>query len=601
MNNTERIKKISSVLSGSGLTTNKKKEFKTAVSRINSRISDPNIYVGIVGEFSSGKSTLINSLIGADFFVTNALQGTTTVVTKISYAPSISMTVVLTDGSTLSYSNNKRDLLKTFTPDKWDSLSLFKKLSISSNDLFGSNKYDDLFHDVFDAATTSDNKYMSLKEVRVTFPSDKLKGGIVIVDTPGTDSLNPEHTKITQSAIKDICDLSAVLIPATKPLSSTLSDFIEDNLREDLDKCIFLITKIELIQREVERRQLKKGIQQRIKATHDIDEPNIIVAPTLLSLEERHIITPFEQLKHLSQEERMALCTEYDHEIEAMLESIRANREKTINDKINSLVERLRSEITDSLSHLELELSSELDATRNMRVKPLADFMQEYTERHPIITLESVKQSLKGKFLVEQTQFTNYIKTRINNCTTKDDVQSIMGDMSVRSRGSSAFDNCYTAMGEMLTFIINEYQNNFTLFQSTFSEYFQIDALDFEYKVKNDPKWRKSYLFYHDTSDLTTFPPFRFFMSLSAVKNQMIDDVVPQISCHFAEMERHYIELTEKAYSDISKQMKVIYSKFMCTFDSKIKNRIKEGLKKENSLNSQITKLQDEIKILSEI
>ena len=78
------IKSIGCVIDNLNIPSDKKGLFSRALQRIKERTKDPNIYLGIVGEFSSGKSTLINALIGADLCVTKAIEGTTKVITKLT-------------------------------------------------------------------------------------------------------------------------------------------------------------------------------------------------------------------------------------------------------------------------------------------------------------------------------------------------------------------------------------------------------------------------------------------------------------------------------------------------------------------------------------
>ena len=63
------IKSIGCVIDNINIPSDKKELFSKSLQKIKERTKDPNIYLGIVGEFSSGKSTLINALIGADFLL----------------------------------------------------------------------------------------------------------------------------------------------------------------------------------------------------------------------------------------------------------------------------------------------------------------------------------------------------------------------------------------------------------------------------------------------------------------------------------------------------------------------------------------------------
>lgn len=105
MNFGEVTSTLDSVVKKSLLTENVQSSFSDQLTRIKRRISDDKIYIGIVGEFSSGKSTLINSLIGNDFFRTNSLQGTTTTITKLEYGNKVDLKNEFSNGNSSEIKN----------------------------------------------------------------------------------------------------------------------------------------------------------------------------------------------------------------------------------------------------------------------------------------------------------------------------------------------------------------------------------------------------------------------------------------------------------------------------------------------------------------
>lgn len=282
---------INSAITSSFLSEEKRSSLSKQLNRIKKRISDKKIYLGIVGEFSTGKSTLINSLIGEDFFVTNAIQGTTTTITKLEYGKKIGLKIEFTSGKMLRYDSNKTEILKLYRPDVYEHLSFWEKMTMRTLDMLHSNTSDKFLLEVFDHITTSDEISKTLAEVTVYYPSKLLNNGIVIVDTPGTDSLTPSHAEITRHAIKEICDIAFVIIPATQPLSQSLIDYVDDNLGDIADKCIYFITKIELIRRAIERTHLLNGVVQRVTNYLNVENPKVVFAPSLLSLEEESVIS----------------------------------------------------------------------------------------------------------------------------------------------------------------------------------------------------------------------------------------------------------------------------------------------------------------------
>ena len=66
------------------MTNSARQELSQQLQKIKNRRADPNLYLAVIGEFSSGKSTFINALLRNDLLKTSALVATA-IDTKISY------------------------------------------------------------------------------------------------------------------------------------------------------------------------------------------------------------------------------------------------------------------------------------------------------------------------------------------------------------------------------------------------------------------------------------------------------------------------------------------------------------------------------------
>ena len=600
MNYQQYINAIKTVIDSSFLPTETRNSLDTQLDRIKKRTIDNNLYVGIVGEFSSGKSTLINSLIGADFFVTNAMQGTTTVTTKLSYGKKVNLTLNYVGGTKLTYSKDKRRFLKKYLPGEYEKLPLLKRMSIRIKDILNMNGKDEYLMKIFDTVTTSNEISETLEDVQMTYPAEILRNGIVIVDTPGTDSLNPKHTLITQKAIREVCDIAIIVVPATHPLTITMVDFLDENLQESKDKCIYFITKIELLRKEIERTHISNNIVQRIQTMLKIESPNTIMAPTLLSLEEKGI-TEKSGIIRLTDEERVAMVSQFDSDLKRIIKEIADNKESTIKHKIALFIDRLQKQLKKSISDIQKELEKELEETRFMRVEPLRDFMAKFYESNPVIERSYIETVVCNNILSKKNNFKSRVFSEIDSCQTKDDAQSTMSKQSVIDLGVSSFDSCYRTFNRMLNETQTSFKENFDNFRASFTKMFSIDAIDFQYSIKNNPDWQRAYNFCYDTSDLTTFPLFRFFKSLDSVKQEMKDDVGPKISGHFNSMESHYLERIRESYSDIEQQMENVKKTFIEKYEYIIAQRIKESDEKERQLNAKLNILQQNIKLVKDL
>jgi hypothetical protein len=142
--------------------------------------------VVVAGEFSSGKSSLINSLVG-DNILPVGLSVTTRSATRIAYGKP-GAKVLLLNGKSYTYPFQ-------FSADK--------------NRLFPALDAAILNEDQRDAASRSIQgwlEYMTQHVVEIVgcdvlWPSEFLKAGIVLIDTPGVNSEDPTHRKIAQESL----------------------------------------------------------------------------------------------------------------------------------------------------------------------------------------------------------------------------------------------------------------------------------------------------------------------------------------------------------------------------------------------------------------
>lgn len=595
------LKTIRMIIVDSLLPQERKETYLNRLNKIEQREKDSNVYVGIVGEFSSGKSTLINALIGADYFVTNALQGTTTVVTAIKYADSINLELKYKNGKSLKYSNGKLALLEKYLPKEYGALSLGEKMKLKAVDWFGGNKKDEMLLRIFDVVTTSDEVAEELDEVVVYHPSEFLKNGIVILDTPGTDSLNPNHQLITERAIAEKCDLAMVVIPSNKPLSTTLSDFVENNLEACKDKCYFLITKVELLRKEVERRSLIKGVNTRLDAFLGIEDPKTLLAPTLLSLEERNIIERTGLLEHLSDEERLLLSSEFNLDISDMFGEIAKDKKSTINATLTNFIKSLNDDLVQELTNRQNQLKSELDSLKRLRTIPLAQFMSNYFLKEEFSdNFSYVEARLQNNWYTKHVDFEKYINSKIDLASSKDETQGIMGQEDTRDYGQSCFLDCYNIFYSELCGLKLFYEASFEKFKSSFTDTFSLQALDFTFKLKINSSWQRGYNSRFYKWNLTT-GLLRAFKKLQSIKQEMKKEVRLKLEKSFGKMQNYYMVKITESNNSLNRQMEKIKPLFISKYDRIIKKRIAEEREKEQLLNSQISQLQKSIEELSSL
>lgn len=329
-------------------------ELGKKLQRIISKEKDKSLNLSAIGEFTTGKSTFINAFIRNNLLVSSIMQGTTLANTIIDFCPSYAIC--------LHHVNGKK-AVKEF-PD----IDELKK-SIAS-------------------VTTNNRIARVLQAVRIGLPSPNLRSGVRIIDTPGTNATEKWHEEVTKNALKDISDLSIVLVDATKPLPETLLDFIEVHLKGVLHQCAFVVTKLDLIAKN-ERRMMLTYIQKKLESFLERDD--IVVFPYVAPL----VINSFapatfdmedEELLNLSMKSERAI-------IEYMgRQKIKAQTQKLLfflNDLfvlISEKIEAVKSHYDTKLAML--EKSRQIDLTsfvRNQKSKCTESYISSVRKIKPDI------------------------------------------------------------------------------------------------------------------------------------------------------------------------------------------------------------------------
>ncbi len=131
------------------------------LEKFKENIERKSYFLPFIGQFSAGKSKLINHILGWEILPTKSVE-TTAFLTYIAYGEQESAMLFYVDGTT-----EKVDIEK--------------------------------IHDL-DWTATKDSRAIS--SLQVTMPLDVLKSGLIIVDTPGVNTLISEHVRMTEELLQ---------------------------------------------------------------------------------------------------------------------------------------------------------------------------------------------------------------------------------------------------------------------------------------------------------------------------------------------------------------------------------------------------------------
>ncbi|NVM21584.1 MAG: dynamin family protein [Desulfobacterales bacterium] len=180
----------------------------------------------IMGQFKRGKSTFINALLGAEI-VPTAIVPLTSIVTILRFGEKAKGVV--------HYVDNRKE-------------------EISLSDIGG-----------FVTEKGNPQNKRSVKYVEAFYPSDYLKEGVRIIDTPGVGSVFRHNTDVAYAYLPYV-DAGVFVVTADPPLGQSEHEFLKD-VRAYVDKLFFVLNKIDTVD--------EKDLGEAVAFTGDILTQNL--------------------------------------------------------------------------------------------------------------------------------------------------------------------------------------------------------------------------------------------------------------------------------------------------------------------------------------
>jgi|GEM_PF-2250793 len=333
------------------------RNIEASLAAIISRKNDPHLYLGVVGEFSSGKSTLLNALMRDDLLRTDVLQATTSVVTWMQYGEEIDFSVETANGTVQQFRKHQ-------TPHWAPFKDFFKKLS--------HNTQKEFLRAFIHAATAEEAVASELRSVTIYHPSEAFRRGCMLCDIPGANSENPRHVKVAAHALRERCDAALVVIPADIPVSESLLRFLREHLAEIAHRCVYVVTKLDLIRKERERPALLKTIKARLTAGLGIQDVQLVACAPRVFLDDA--INGVKQ-PHVSDEQQEVFVQQFADAQEYIWRSMEANREFIQVERQSILMSRLLAFLHQQLLDLEKTYKQPYERLLKNPIQDLAVFV----------------------------------------------------------------------------------------------------------------------------------------------------------------------------------------------------------------------------------
>jgi small GTP-binding protein len=170
------------------------------------KLSAQRFNVVVMGQFKRGKSTVINTLIGAELLPVGVVP-LTSVVTVLAHGETVRVEVRFEDGRR-----------KIVTPERLRA---------------------------FVTEKGNPDNAKGVHEVRIAHPSPWLKRGVRIVDTPGIGSVFRHNTDVAYRFLSE-ADAVVLVLSVDQPIGDAEYEFLRE-IREHAAKVFVLLNKVDLL------------------------------------------------------------------------------------------------------------------------------------------------------------------------------------------------------------------------------------------------------------------------------------------------------------------------------------------------------------------
>lgn len=420
-----------------------KHRLEKQVSAIVDKQNDNLLNISVIGEFSTGKSSFINALVGYELLAVNVIQGTTVAVTIIEYSEQFSITLTDFSGKSLKIIFKSID-------------SLRQQLHIYTTDAAYAKKID---------------------YVTVTLPSDILKNGYRIIDTPGTNSLELWHEEVTCRAIRELSDLSIILTDATQAMPATLVSFLDNTLGDSVESCAFVANKIDRIG-DKERDGIIKFIGKKICQSFDIENPMVLPFSSVA-------LTNSFTKETVSVDGGSFLLT--TSSLERLLSYTAKQRLRAQAQKILHLVDDIYSTLDNNIKSIAAQYQQELqmlERSRQTDFKPFISRQIYLRQKSFMAGAQDYKYKVESVCDSLASTAKNNIETKIQNYSTLDALSNyIKGSLSkdIKDEGRSIISGTEAQFKKLRTLFNKELKQ----FQKEFErEFDKLKILSVKFNLK---------------------------------------------------------------------------------------------------------------------
>ncbi|WP_022835179.1 beta-alanine-activating enzyme beta-propeller domain-containing protein [Salisaeta longa] len=256
------------------------------------------VRLAVFGEFSAGKTTVLNALIGEEI-LSVAVDPTTAVPTRIRFGREFNIFIDRTGGEQLVLFEDDPPFWTRFVGRR-DTLNTLQKQKGTIQDFLR-------------MWTKEGERANEVERVIIEIPLDWLKQGIELVDTPGVNNEFTRHQGFTEQEART-ADIALLLMDARQGGGKRTEFEFMNEVQKQVQRCIVAPNKMDLVEAD-EREEFIEYIQDIALPQHwdGAVVPPVIGISALASLhpqahDEPDLQAAFEdlttRLEHMAEEER---------------------------------------------------------------------------------------------------------------------------------------------------------------------------------------------------------------------------------------------------------------------------------------------------------
>jgi len=299
------------------------------------KMSDNNLYLAVIGEFNTGKSTFINALLRKRL-LKEAILPTTACASYISRGDGLLRVKVEFADSSFDVNEENMSALTCY---------LIRRYKHSCSNLW----------EVVDALTSDQTVARDVKSLSLSVPNVHFPQTVIIIDTPGfnpSDSIYSNHYGITMQVVSERADVALILMSTSHPYTNSTKQFLQQYLVNYMHRCIFVLTMGDCKSPE-ERVEVIDYVKNKLRKDFGLQSPLVFCESAIAML-------PAKNLTYQELIEYRLWQNEFRSFEKCVWELMRMEKKVILAEHLRYLVLKLTKEFQKGLYMKKVKMESEL-------------------------------------------------------------------------------------------------------------------------------------------------------------------------------------------------------------------------------------------------